>query len=104
MPFRVTRCPPMPWMGSPFEEDLAAGGLDEARDGLHGGAFTRTVGADDADILPHIDLYRDIPEDLQESIAGVEIFDFQKHGVLRLLDVIRAKPRTDPPRRPGRLR
>ena len=61
------------------ELDLAAAGLQNARDGLEQGGLARPVGPDDGDDLARRDVQRDPLEDPQFPIAGFEVEDL-KHG------------------------
>ena len=55
--------------------------LNQTADGLQGGAFTRPVGPNDADELPALNVERDVPENLQETVPCIEVVDFEHHTV-----------------------
>mmetsp|Transcript_5523 Transcript_5523/g.13342 ORF Transcript_5523/g.13342 Transcript_5523/m.13342 type:complete len:248 (+) Transcript_5523:1701-2444(+) len=57
------------------QRDLAAGGLDHAADGPHGGGLAGAIGADQGHDLPLGHLQRDAVQDLDLAVAGAEVLD-----------------------------
>jgi hypothetical protein len=64
----------------PVEEDRAAGGAQQAADGLERGRFARAIGPDDGDDLALVDLEVDAMEGLGVAVGDAKSLDLQEWG------------------------